>query len=91
MDIHNNYGYPEMNYGYPEMNYGYPYFFSISKIYFWTSIILFWISVIHFGYPKINLRIILNSSEYWISINRFSISYNRTIDILKYNPNFGYP
>ena len=51
MDIHNNYGYPEMNYGYPEMNYGYPYFFR---------------------YPK--FKDILNSSEYWISINRFSIS-----------------
>ena len=31
MDIHNNYGYPEMNYGYPEMNYGYPYFFRYPK------------------------------------------------------------
>ena len=41
MDIHNNYGYPEMNYGYPEMNYGYPYFFRYPKFIFWTSIILF--------------------------------------------------
>ena len=52
MDIHNNYGYPEMNYGYPEMNYGYPYFFRYPKLI--LSIILFWISIIHFGYPKIN-------------------------------------
>ena len=41
MDIHDNYGYPEMNYGYsemnygyPEMNYGYPYFFRYSKFIF---------------------------------------------------------
>ena len=34
MDIHNNYGYPEMNYGYPEMNYGYPYFFRYPKFIF---------------------------------------------------------
>ena len=31
MDIHNNYGYPEMNYGYSEINYGYPYFFRYPK------------------------------------------------------------
>ena len=34
MDIHNNYGYPEMNYGYPEMNYGCPYFFRYPKFIF---------------------------------------------------------
>ena len=34
MDIHNNYGYPEMNCGYPEMNYGYPYFFRYPKLIF---------------------------------------------------------
>ena len=51
MDIHNNYGYPEMNYGYPEMNYGYPYFFRYPKFilnihnsFFWDIHNSFWIS-----------------------------------------------